>query len=94
MRTFKMLTKGCQGYFCAIKVSKMQEPDLKDIFVAREFPGVFQEVLGLPFDQQIEFMIELMPSTTPVSKGLYWMALAELAKLKTQLQELLDKGLI
>ena len=39
-------------------------------------------------------MIELVPSTTLISKAPYWMTPAELAKLKTQLQELLDNRLI
>ena len=39
-------------------------------------------------------MIELVPSTTPIFKAPYRMAPAELADLKTQLQDLLDKGLI
>ena len=36
-------------------------------------------------------MIELVPKTAPISKVPYRMAPAELAELKTQLQELLDK---
>jgi len=39
-------------------------------------------------------MIELVLGTTPISKAPYGMAHAELAELKTQLQELMDKGLI
>ena len=39
-------------------------------------------------------MIELVPGTTPISKAPYRMAPAELAELKIQPQELLDKGLI
>jgi len=36
----------------------------------------------------------LLPGTTPISKAPYRMAPTELAKLKKQLHELLDKGLI
>jgi len=39
-------------------------------------------------------MIELVPSTTLISKASCRMAPTKLAELKTQLQELLDKGLI
>ena len=59
-----------------------------------EFLEVFQEVPGLPPDREIEFAIELVPGTTPISKAPYLMAPAELAELKKQLQEPLDKGLI
>ena len=55
---------------------------------------MFQEVPGLPPDREIEFAIELVPGTTPISKAPYRMAPAELAELKKQLQQLLDKGLI
>ena len=79
---------------CAIEVAKPKEMDLCEIPVAREFPQVFQEVPGLPPDREIEFTIELVPGTTPISKTPYRMAPAELTELKTQLQELLDKGLI
>jgi len=53
--------------------------------VVEEFLGVFQEVPSLPLDREIEFVIELVPSTAPIFKALYRMAPAELAKLKTQL---------
>jgi hypothetical protein len=45
-------------------------------------------------DRAIEFMIELQPGTTDISKGPYLMPRKELAVLKNQLQELLDKGYI
>ena len=42
----------------------------------------------------MEFAIDLVPRTAPISKTPYKMALVELKKLKAQLQELLDKGFI
>jgi len=66
----------------------------KDLPIVQEFLEVFQEVPGLPPDREIEFAIELVPGTVPISKAPYRMAPAELAELKKQLQELLDKGLI
>ena len=48
----------------------------------QEFPEVFQEVPGLPPDREIEFAIELVPGTAPISKAPYRMAPAELAELK------------
>jgi hypothetical protein len=44
--------------------------------------------------EDIEFAIELPPGTTNISKRPYRMPPAELAELKNQLQELLDKGFI
>ena len=60
-----------------------------------EFSNVFpNELPGLPPDRDVEFKIELVPGTTPISRRPYSMPQNELAKLKIQLQELLDKGLI
>jgi len=62
--------------------------------VAQDFPEAFQKVPGLPPDREIEFAIELLPGTTPISKAPYRMAPTKLVELKKQLQELLHKGLI
>ncbi|WVZ81088.1 hypothetical protein U9M48_028509 [Paspalum notatum var. saurae] len=68
---------------------------LAKIPVACEYPDVFpEELLGLPLDRDVEFRIDLVPGTAPVSKRPYRMALDELKELKTQLQEQLDKGFI
>jgi hypothetical protein len=42
----------------------------------------------------VEFTIELQPGTTPISRRPYKMTPKELAKLKVQLNELMDKGFI
>ena len=42
----------------------------------------------------MEFTIDLVPGTGPMSKAPYRMAPVELKELKVQLQELLDKGFI
>jgi hypothetical protein len=63
--------------------------------VVCEYPDVFPDELpGMPPDRDIEFAIELQPGTAPISKRPYRMPPAELAELKKQLQELLDKGFI
>ena len=56
---------------------------------------VFLEYLSsLPPNRELEFRIELLPSSTSIFAPLYRMALAELKELKTQLQDLVDKGFI
>jgi len=68
---------------------------LPQIPVVCEFLDVFLEELpGLPPDREVEFAIELIPGTTPISRRPYQMLPNELAELKTQLKELLDKGFI
>jgi hypothetical protein len=69
--------------------------NLEDIPVACEFPDIFLEDLpGMPPDRDVEFVIELQPSTAPISRWPYKMTPKELAELKVQLNELLDKGYI
>jgi len=68
---------------------------LPQIPVVYEFPDVFLEELpGLPPDREVEFAIELIPGTAPMSRRPYRMPPNELAELKNQLKELLDKGFI
>jgi hypothetical protein len=68
---------------------------LEDIPVVCEYPNVFPDDLpGMPPDRDVEFVIELQPVTAPISKRPYRMPPKELAVLKIQLQELLDKGYI
>jgi hypothetical protein len=68
---------------------------VKDIPIVCEFPDVFPDDLpGMPPDRDIEFIIELQPGTAPISKRPYRMPPNELAELKIQLQDLLDKGYI
>ena len=68
---------------------------LEDIPVVCEYPDVFPEELpGMPPDREVEFVIELQPGTTPISKRPYRMPPSELRELKEQLKVLLDKGFI
>jgi hypothetical protein len=63
--------------------------------VACEFPDVFPEDLpDMPLDRDMEFIIEVQPSMAPISRRPYKMTPKELAELKVQLNELLDKGYI
>ena len=63
--------------------------------VVCEYLDVFPEDLtSLPPHREIEFSIELVPGTAPISMSLYRFAPTELHELKIQLQELLDKGFI
>ncbi|KAA3482844.1 DNA/RNA polymerases superfamily protein [Gossypium australe] len=60
-----------------------------------EFPNVFlEELSGLPPDREVEFAIEVYPSTAPMSIPPYRMSPTELKELKVQLQGLLGHGFI
>ncbi|CAN6447714.1 unnamed protein product [Victoria cruziana] len=71
------------------------EPRVGEIPVVQEYADVFPEELpGLPPKREIEFTISLVPGVQPISKAPYRMAPAELAELKKQIQELMDKWFI
>jgi hypothetical protein len=73
----------------------MIESPVERIPVVCDYPDAFpNELPGMPPDRDIEFTIELQPGTAPISKRPYRMPPTELAELKKQMQELLDKGFI
>jgi hypothetical protein len=62
---------------------------LEDIKVVREYPDVFPvELPSMPPDRDIEFLIELLPRTPPISKRAYRMPINELVELKKRIAEL------
>ena len=61
----------------------------------KDYPDVFpEEFPGMPPDRDIEFLIELLPGTGPISKRPYRMPANDLEKIKKQIKELLEKGYI
>jgi hypothetical protein len=85
-------TKGVANY---AKMNQLDASQGSEVPVVNEFPDVFPEELpGMPPDQDIEFVIELKPGTTPIYKTPYRMATLELARLKEHIKELLETGFI
>jgi hypothetical protein len=67
----------------------------EEIRIVSEFPDVFPEELpGMPPEHKVEFAIELIPGTTPISKRAYRVSKPELVELKKWIDELLEKGYI
>jgi hypothetical protein len=65
---------------------------IADIPIVCEFPDIFPDDLpGLPLDHDVEFKIELLPSTALISRRPYRMPPNELAELKVQLNEFLKE---
>ena len=63
--------------------------------VVKEFPEVFpDEIPDVPPEREVEFSIDLVPGTKPVSMAPYRMSASELAELKKQLEDLLDKKFV
>jgi hypothetical protein len=70
-------------------LSQMKVTALEEILVVQEYPDVFvEELVGMPPDHDIEFLIELLPRTPPISKRPYRIPVNELVELKKQLDEL------
>jgi hypothetical protein len=66
-----------------------------NIRVVKDFLDVFPEELpGMPPDREVEFVIDLLPGTAPISKRPYMMSIEELKELKKQLTELQEVGYI
>jgi hypothetical protein len=87
--TLYLPNQGCTHFYALTVV----ESPVERIPVVCEYPDVFPyELPGMPPDRDIEFAIELQLGIAPISKRPYRMPPAELAELKKQLQELLDKG--
>ena len=63
--------------------------------VVKKFLNVFPNDLpGLPPHREVNFSIDIVPSTAPISFIPYRMAPVELKELKIQIDELLKKGFI
>nr|AAX96295.1 retrotransposon protein, putative, Ty3-gypsy sub-class [Oryza sativa Japonica Group]ABA91783.1 retrotransposon protein, putative, Ty3-gypsy subclass [Oryza sativa Japonica Group] len=68
---------------------------LEDIPIVCEYPEVFPEDLTtMPPKREIEFRIDLAPGIAPIYKRPYRMAANELAEVKKQVDEQLQKGYI
>lgn len=94
LKADRLLKSGCEAYLAFITEDKWSQ-GVEEIPIVWEFPDVFpKEIPGLPPIGEIDLTIELLPGTAPISIAPYRMALAELRELKTQLQELLDKGFV
>ncbi|XP_063938040.1 uncharacterized protein LOC135147916 [Daucus carota subsp. sativus] len=95
IQTKRLLRQGCEAYIAYVTDQSRELVKLEDIPVVNEFPDVFPDELpGLPPDREIEFAIDLAPGTEPVSKAPYRMAPVEMKELATQLQDLLEKGVV
>ncbi|KAA3483034.1 Gag protease polyprotein-like protein [Gossypium australe] len=89
----KYLRKGCESYLAFVLNTQESEANIETVPVVCEYPDVFPEELpGLPPVREVEFGIELVSGTTPISIASYRMAPLELKELKIQLQELTNKG--
>jgi hypothetical protein len=68
-------------------VNQLKAGLTEDIRVVCEYLDVFPDDLpGMPPERDIEFLIDLLPSTAPIAKRPYRMLVGELEELKKQLK--------
>jgi hypothetical protein len=79
--------KGFQIYAAHMEeIAKDKEPNLEDHPILKEHEDVFGEFLGFPPKRYIDFSIELILGSTPVSKKPYKRITSELKELQIQLE--------
>ncbi|XP_070013793.1 uncharacterized protein [Nicotiana sylvestris] len=95
LKARKIIVKGCIYHIVRVKDVNAEIPTLQSIPVVKENADVFPDELpGIPPKREIDFGIDLLPGTQPISIPPYRMAPAELKELKEQLKDLLEKGFI
>ncbi|XP_031131817.1 uncharacterized protein LOC116033199 [Ipomoea triloba] len=79
----KCVNQGCEVYLCLLQDAEVEELRIDQIPIACEFPDVFSDDLtGMPPEREMEFTIDLIPGTSPISKAPYRMAPKEMEELK------------
>ncbi|KAG7633139.1 Retrotransposon gag domain [Arabidopsis suecica] len=95
LKAERLINEGCMGFLAVLVGEEKQSPKLEDIPVVSDFTEVFPEdIPDLPPSRDVNFTIELIPGTSLISKAPYRMVPSEIAELKKQLIELLEKGFI
>jgi hypothetical protein len=91
----KLYLPELEGASHHLSVDDKESNPIEAIRIVSEFPDVFpEELLGMPPERKVEFAIELILGTTPISKRVYRVSGPELVELKKQIDELLEKGYI
>ncbi|XP_074342629.1 uncharacterized protein LOC141680250 [Apium graveolens] len=84
IQTKRLLRHGCEAYFAHVKDIEKESLRIEDIPVVKDFPDIFpDELLGLPPDQEVGFMIDLAPGMKSISKAPYRIAPVEIKELAT-----------
>ncbi|KAL4035631.1 hypothetical protein IC575_004334 [Cucumis melo] len=83
LKAEKLLRKGCITFLAHVVVVQREKLKLEDVPMVKEFLDVYSDDLsGFPPDREIEFTIELLLGTTPISQVPYRMTPSEFKELK------------
>jgi len=97
--TVEIVKKSLDSEACVFMMFSLlkesSEKGIGDLPVVQEFPEVFpDDITELPPEREVEFSVDLVPGTSPISIAPYRMSASELGELKKQFEELLDKQFI
>ncbi|XP_075521418.1 uncharacterized protein LOC142554637 [Primulina tabacum] len=78
---------GFQAFLASVvSIRDTASQTIEEVEVIKEFPDVFpNDVIGVPQKREVEFSIELMAGTVPISKIPYRLAPTEMKELKNQI---------
>ena len=95
LKAKKMIYKGYLYHLVRVMDSSLETPTMESVLIVYAFPEVFPEDLPRVLSKmEINFGIDLLPDTQPISIPPYKMAPTHLKELKEQLKDLLYKGFI
>ncbi|XP_073137422.1 uncharacterized protein [Henckelia pumila] len=95
LKAYFALEFGRDGYLIYVVDTTKGSHGIENVLVVSEFPDIFpDEIPGFPPVREVEFGIDLLPGTSPISRAPYRQAPSEMRELKQELQDLLDKGYI
>jgi hypothetical protein len=87
--------KGCHIFVAhREEVTKDKVISIEHHPVLRDFDDVFREIPGFPPKRDIDFSIDLVPGSSPVSKTPYRMGTQKLKELQMILEDIFKKGYI
>ncbi|XP_050907676.1 uncharacterized protein LOC127121130, partial [Lathyrus oleraceus] len=85
----KLMKEGAQMFSLMATLSVEGKAKIEELLVVKEFPEVFpDEIPSVPPEREVEFTIDLVPGTRPISMAPYRMSASELYELKKQLEDL------
>ena len=78
LKARKLVSKECVYHLVRVNDSSVEIPPIQSVSVVREFPKIFpDDVPGVPSEREIDFGIDILPDTRPISITPYKMALPE-----------------
>ncbi|XP_070055242.1 uncharacterized protein [Nicotiana tomentosiformis] len=83
LKAQQMIEKGCDAYLAYVSDVSADTPTIESVPIVRDYSDIFPvDLSGMPPDRDIDFGIDLLPGTLPISIPPYCMAPTELKELK------------